>query len=149
MKKFEEISKNFNEIFSELSPGGTGKLILENPEKPFEEGLAIEAKPSGKTLKRAISMSGGEKALIGVAFIFAIQRTRPSSFYVLDEIDAHLDLENQKRVAKVVKRSAERSQIIVITLKDAMMSVADTLIGVNMDESNESHLVSVDLKELS
>ncbi|KXB02494.1 hypothetical protein AKJ43_01635 [candidate division MSBL1 archaeon SCGC-AAA261D19] len=148
METFEEISRNFSEIFSELSPGGSGSLVLDNPERPFEGGLGIEVKPSGKKLRRAISLSGGERALTGVAFIFAIQRARPSSFYVLDEIDAHLDPENQKRVADMVKRSAEESQVIVVTFKDAMMSVGDRLFGVIMDESDISHIVSVDLENL-
>lgn len=148
METYEEISENFTEIFSELSPGGTGRLVLENPEEPLEGGLEIEAKPKGKKLENVASLSGGEKALTGLTFIFAIQKTTPSALYVLDELDAHLDPQNQKGVAKMVKRFAQDSQIIVVTLRDSMMSVADKLFGVSMDDEDISHIVSVDLKEI-
>lgn len=149
MRTFNEISRNFSEIFSELSPGGTARLVLENPEEPLEGGLEIEAKPAGKELLRTNSMSGGEKALTALAFIFALQRARPTAFYVLDEIDAHLDPENLQRVAKMLQLSSKQSQIVVITLRDAMMSVADRLLGISMDETNESHIVSVELAGLA
>ena len=145
MKTFDGISRNFGEIFSELSPGGTARLILENQEHPLDGGLEIEAKPKGKELVRVGAMSGGEKALTALAFIFAIQRVRPTTFYVLDEIDAHLDDENLRRVAKMLHKSSNRSQILVVTLRDTMMSVADRLFGVSMDSSGVSSLVSVEL----
>jgi len=149
MKTFNEISRNFGEIFSELSPGGTAKLILENQERPLDGGLEIEAKPSGKELVRVGAMSGGEKALTALALIFAIQRVRPTTFYVLDEIDAHLDDENLRRVAKMLHKSSQRSQILVVTLRDTMMSVADRLFGVSMDSGGVSHMVSVELTGLA
>jgi chromosome segregation ATPase len=145
MKTFNEISRSFGEIFSELSPGGTARLVLENQERPLEGGLEIEAKPAGKELVRVGALSGGEKALTALAFIFAIQRVRPTTFYVLDEIDAHLDDENLRRVAELLHKSSRRSQILVVTLRDTMMSVADRLFGVSMDSSGISHLVSVEL----
>jgi chromosome segregation ATPase len=144
MRTFDQISKNFSETFSELSPGGTAKFILENPEHPLEGGLVIEAKPAGKKVfSRA--MSGGERALTALAFIFAIQRTKPTALYILDEIDAHLDPENRQRVAQLLHRSSKQSQIILVTLHDAMMAVADRLFGVSMDESGVSHLLAVEL----
>ena len=145
METFEEISRNFTQIFSELSPGGTARLLLENPERPLEGGLEIEAKPAGKELTRIDSMSGGEKALTALAFIFAIQRAKPAALYVLDEIDAHLDPENLGRVARMLQRSSKNSQVIVVTLRDSMMSVADRLFGVHMDKTGVSHFVSVEL----
>jgi len=149
MKTFNEISRSFGEIFSELSPGGTARLVLENQEHPLDGGLEIEAKPAGKELLRVNAMSGGEKALTALAFIFAIQRVRPTTFYVLDEIDAHLDDENLRRVAEMLHRSSHRSQILVVTLRDTMMSVADRLFGVSMDSDKVSHLVSVELAGLA
>lgn len=145
MKTFNEISRSFGEIFGELSPGGTARLVLENQEHPLDGGLEIEAKPAGKELVRVGAMSGGEKALTALAFIFAIQRVRPTTFYVLDEIDAHLDDENLRRVAEMLHKSSHRSQVLVVTLRDTMMSVADRLFGVSMDSSGMSHLVSVEL----
>ena len=149
MKTFNELSRNFGEIFNELSPGGTARLILENQERPLDGGLEIEAKPSGKELVRVGAMSGGEKALTALALIFAIQRVRPTTFYVLDEIDAHLDDENLRRVAKMLHKSSQRSQILVVTLRDTMMSVADRLFGVSMDSGGVSHMVSVELTGLA
>ena len=144
MRTFDQISKNFSEIFSELSPGGTAKFILENPEHPLDGGLVIEAKPAGKEVfSRA--MSGGERALTALAFIFAIQRAKPTALYILDEIDAHLDPDNRQRVAQLLHRSSKQSQIILVTLHDAMMAVADRLFGVSMDESGVSRMLSVEL----
>lgn len=145
MEEFEKISQSFSEIFAELSPGGTARLILQNVERPLEGGIEIEARPAGKEAVRVEAMSGGEKALTALAFIFAIQKARPSTLYVLDEIDAHLDDVNLRRVANLLKRSSSKSQIILITLKDAMMSFADRLFGVSMDDNGVSRLVSVDL----
>ncbi|MCS7131629.1 MAG: chromosome segregation protein SMC, partial [Hadesarchaea archaeon] len=149
MRTFEEISKNFGRIFGELSPGGTARLVLENPERPLEGGLEIEAKPAGKELVRVEAMSGGERALTALAFIFAVQRAKPTALYVLDEIDAHLDDENLKRVAELLRRSSRETQIVVVTLRDAMMSVADRLFGVSMDGNGISRVVSVELAGLA
>jgi chromosome segregation protein len=145
MHTFEKVSENFSQIFSELSPGGRARLVLENPEHPLEGGLEIEANPAGK-IARISAMSGGEKALTALAFIFALQRMKPTAIYVLDEIDAHLDDENLRRVAQMLKRLAGNSQIIVVTLHEGMMAVADRLFGVSMDKAGVSRLFSVDLK---
>lgn len=149
MKTFNEISENFGKIFSELSPGGSARLILENPEHPLDGGLEIEAKPAGKEVVHVGAMSGGERALTALAFIFSIQRARPTALYVLDEIDAHLDDENLRRVAEMLRRSSRETQIVVVTLRDSMMSVADRLFGVSMDSSGVSRLVSVELAGLA
>ena len=147
MKTFNEISRHFGEIFSQLSPGGFGELVLENKDAPFDGGLDIKAKPQGKEVSYVGSISGGEKALTALAFIFALQRYRPTTFYVLDEIDAHLDPQNRKRVAEMLYKFSRESQIVVITLHDAMMSVADRLFGVTM-ENEISRLFSVELSGL-
>jgi len=144
MNTFSQISKNFSEIFSELSPEGTARLILENPERPLDGGLEIEAKPAGKRVRTG-AMSGGEEALTALAFIFAIQRAKPTSLYVLDEIDAHLDPENRQRVAEMLRLSSKQTQIVLITLHDAMMAAADRLFGVSMDGSGVSRMLSVEL----
>jgi len=148
MQTFNEISRYFSEIFSELSPGGMGRLVLENEENPFDGGLEIEAKPAGKSTQVG-ALSGGEKALTALAFIFALQRFRPTALYVLDEIDAHLDDRNLRRVAELIRRSSRESQVILVTLHDSMMSVADRLFGVTMDKSGVSNLFSVELAGLA
>ena len=146
MRTLEEIAKNFSELFAKLSPGGSARLILENPEDPFSGGLEIEAKPAGKDVKRIEAMSGGEKALTALAFVFAIQRYKPAPFYLFDEIDAHLDDANVKRVADLIKDSSQSSQFIVITLRDVMMANADKIIGVSM-RNGISRVVSLSLEK--
>jgi len=149
MQTFNEISQHFSKIFSELSPGGVARLVLENEGNPFEGGLEIEAKPAGKEIARVGALSGGEKALTALALIFALQRFRPTTFYVLDEIDAHLDPQNLHRVAEMIRRSTRESQVILVTLHDSMMSVADRLFGVTMEKSGVSRLFSVELAGLA
>lgn len=145
---FFNVAENFARIFAELSPGGSGSLILENEEEPFEGGLEIEASPQGKELKRVEAMSGGEKALTALAFVFAVQQYKPAPFYVFDEIDAHLDDENAARVADLIKKASENTQFIVITLRDVVMAAADLLYGVSMKEQ-VSKIVSVELEKIA
>ncbi|MDI6642867.1 MAG: chromosome segregation SMC family protein [Candidatus Hodarchaeaceae archaeon] len=144
MKAFNEISRHFSEIYSELSPTGTAELVLENEVAPFEGGLEIKARPEGTEVPYVGELSGGQKALTALAFIFALQRYQPTTFYVMDEIDAHLDPQNRKRVAEMLRRFSRESQILVITLHDAIMSVADRLFGV-AKENGVSRLFSVEL----
>ncbi|ASJ11010.1 chromosome segregation protein SMC [Thermococcus sp. P6] len=146
MQTLREIARNFSELFSKLSPGGSARLILENPEDPFSGGLDIEAKPAGKDVKRIEAMSGGEKALTALAFVFAIQHYKPAPFYLFDEIDAHLDDANVKRVADLIKEASRESQFIVITLRDVMMANADKIIGVSM-RNGVSRVVSLSLEK--
>ena len=146
MQTLSEIAKNFSELFAKLSPGGSARLILENPEDPFAGGLEIEAKPAGKDVKRIEAMSGGEKALTALAFVFAIQRYKPAPFYLFDEIDAHLDDANVKRVADLIKEASQNSQFIVITLRDVMMANADKIIGVSM-RNGVSRVVALSLEK--
>ncbi|WP_456420501.1 chromosome segregation protein SMC [Thermococcus sp.] len=146
LQTLEAIARNFSELFAKLSPGGEARLILENPEDPFAGGLEIEAKPAGKDVKRIEAMSGGEKAIIALAFVFAIQRYKPAPFYLLDEIDAHLDDANVKRVADLIKEASKESQFIVITHRDVMMANADRIIGVTM-RNGVSKVVSLSLEK--
>ncbi len=146
MQTLRAIAENFSELFAKLSPGGSARLILENPDDPFAGGLEIEAKPAGKDVKRIEAMSGGEKALTALAFVFAIQRYKPAPFYLFDEIDAHLDDANVKRVADLIKEASEHSQFIVITLRDVMMANAEKIIGVSM-YNGVSRVVSLSLEK--
>lgn len=146
MEAFNSIAANFERIFAKLSPGGVGRLLLENNDDPFQGGLDIQARPAGKEVNAIDSMSGGEKALTALAFIFAVQAYKPSPFYILDEIDAHLDDDNVKRVAELISETSKESQFVVVTLRDSMMAQADELIGVSMDESGVSKVVGVRLE---
>ncbi|NJE29562.1 chromosome segregation protein SMC [Thermococcus sp. 18S1] len=146
LQTLSEIAKNFSELFAKLSPGGSARLILENEDDPFAGGLEIEAKPAGKDVKRIEAMSGGEKALTALAFVFAIQRYKPAPFYLFDEIDAHLDDANVKRVADLIKEASQNSQFIVVTLRDVMMANADKIIGVSM-RKGVSRVVALSLEK--
>ena len=148
LEAYWKVAENFARIFAELSPGGSGSLSLEDQEDPFSGGLDIEASPQGKELKRVEAMSGGEKALTALAFVFSVQQYKPAPFYVFDEIDAHLDDENVARVAGLIKRASENTQFIVITLRDVMMAAADILYGVSMKEGI-SKIVSVELERIA
>jgi chromosome segregation ATPase len=147
MKTFNEISKHFTQIFRELSPNGDAMLKLENEQSPFDGGLEIIARPEGSGTSYIGSLSGGQMALTALAFIFALQRYRPTTFYVLDEIDAHLDPKNRTRVAEMLRQLSRESQIVVVTLHDAVMSVADRLFGVTK-ENGISRIYAVELSNV-
>lgn len=136
---FNAINRNFMEIFAQLSDG-TGELVLENPENPFEGGMHIHVKPHGKPIQRLESMSGGEKSLVAISLIFAIQRFKPAPFYVFDEIDMFLDGVNVDRVARLIKDNSKDAQFIVVSLRKPMIEKADSIIGVTM--SNNTTIVT-------
>ncbi len=143
MKTFDIISENFVNMFKRIATKGTAYLELENKEKPFEAGVNIKVKISGKKFLDIRSLSGGEKTLTALAFIFAIQEYEPASFYVLDEVDAALDKRNSEQVARLIKDYSEKAQYIIISHNDGMISEADTLYGVSMDENGISKVVSL------
>lgn len=134
MRTINRINVSFNDIFNELA-NGNARLILENTEDIFEGGVNIEAHPDGKTLKTLELMSGGEKALTALAFIFAIQQSEPQPFYVLDEIDATLDVKNVDKVGRLLAKMSSgtsefgKAQFIVISHRDILMAKAETIYG--------------------
>ncbi|NPV51112.1 MAG: chromosome segregation protein SMC [Candidatus Methanofastidiosum sp.] len=148
LKTFNEIASNFSEIFSDISPEGTAQLLLENQDNPFDGGIIIDAKPLGKNVKAAVSLSGGEKAITALSLIFAIQRHKPSPFYILDEVDANLDDANVERTADMINRQAEKTQFIVITLREGMMSRAERLFGVSMHKKGLSSMVALEVEKI-
>ncbi|MCS4541033.1 MAG: chromosome segregation protein SMC [Euryarchaeota archaeon] len=144
MEAFEAINRSFKEIFSQLSPEGEAELILENYGDPFEGGLEIRAKPAGKEVRSIESMSGGEKTLTALAFVFGLARYKPAPFYVLDEADMFLDGDNGEKFANLVKEFSKSAQFIVVSFRESMVSSADQLIGVAMQDAG-SDIVSVKL----
>ncbi len=146
MKTFLEVSSHFEGLFKKLSPGGMAHLLLENPEDPFAGGLEIQAKPKGKELQNMTALSGGEKTLTALAYIFAMQQVRPAPFYVLDEVDAALDKVNSEALGGMIAELAQNktAQFIVISHNDAVYSKADTLYGVTMSETG-SQIVGVEM----
>ncbi|MEE8401057.1 MAG: AAA family ATPase, partial [Candidatus Hydrothermarchaeaceae archaeon] len=145
MEVFENIAMNFRRIYSLLSDGGAADLFLDE-EAPLDGGLQIQARPKGKNPQYIELMSGGEKTLTALSFIFAIQRYRPAPFYVFDEIDMFLDDNNVAKISDLLRESAKEAQFLVVSLKDNIMTGANQLFGVSMD-SGVSKLVGVELEE--
>lgn len=133
-KTFDKINENFQRIFESLFKKGKAYLQLDNPDNPFEEGLSVKVKITGNRYMDIKSLSGGEKALTALSFIFAIQEHQPASFYILDEIDAALDKQNSETLSKLIRNYADKAQYILISHNDALISEADTLFGVSMNE---------------
>ena len=147
-KTFEIINKNFNETFKELFRGGNASLKLTDPENILETGIEIDACPPGKKLKNISLLSGGEKTFTAISLLFAILKSRPVPFCVLDEVEAALDEVNVDSFGQYVKRLQEKTQFIIITHKKKTMEYANTLYGITMQESGVSKLVSVKLESL-
>jgi chromosome segregation protein len=142
MAAFDGINVNFRDTFHSLSDG-EGELVLENEEDPLSGGMTIRARPARKSFHRLEAMSGGEKSLTALSFIFAIQRFRPAPFYALDEIDMFLDGANVERVAKLIKGISGSAQFIVVSLRKPMIQEAKYVVGVTMQEDNISTVTGV------
>ena len=146
LKTYNALNENFQDIFHKLSEG-EGTLILENEEKPFEGGLDIEAQPRDKKKQRLAGMSGGEKALTALAFVFAIQKYMPAPFYAFDEVDASLDGINVEKLAHIVQSQAESTQFIVVSHRKPMIEAAHRTIGVTQKEKGISKVTGVKLRD--
>jgi len=150
MQSYDAVNKNFKVIYEQLSGGGEAYMGLENGDDPFLGGLTINAKPKNGKLLRLEALSGGEKSLTALAFIFAIQEYQPSPFYVLDEVDMYLDSVNAEMVAKRIKASSGRAQFIQVSLRKVTLATADHLIGVTRPPSGISKVImQPDLDEVS
>jgi len=147
---FEQINENFKITFKELFGGGKAELQInyEEGEDPLNAGIEIVACPPGKKLTKISLLSGGERALTAIAILFAILKSHPMPFCILDEIEAALDDANVDRFASYLKRFAEETQFIVITHRKPTMNQADSLFGVTMQEKGVSKIVSVKLAEV-
>ena len=146
LKTYNALNENFKDIFHKLSEG-EGTLILENPEKPFEGGLDIEAQPRDKKKQRLMGMSGGEKALTALSFVFAIQKYMPAPFYAFDEVDASLDGINVEKLANIVQSQSEKTQFIVVSHRKPMIESANRTIGVTQKEKGISKVTGVKLRD--
>ena len=144
MDSFDEINEQFENIFERLS-SGTGHLHLEDEDDPFEGGLTMKAQPGDKPIQRLAAMSGGEKSLTALAFIFAIQRHNPAPFYALDEIDAFLDAKNADLVGELVDELASEAQFVVVSHRSALLERSERAIGVMMQGDNVSAVTGIDL----
>ncbi|MEM4246002.1 MAG: chromosome segregation protein SMC [Candidatus Bathyarchaeia archaeon] len=145
---FNQVNQNFSEIFSAVTEGGSGRLVLENEEEPFSGGIEVLLRFPGKEEFSISGASGGERSVATVCFIIALQAIHPMPFYMFDEIDAHLDPLNSQRLADELKKRSAGSQFILISLKDTTISRADKVYGVYI-ESGGSKIVSLPLKEVA
>lgn len=143
MKSFNAVNKNFRRIFSDLSTKGEAYLELEDPETVFEGGMVLRVKITGNRFMDLKSLSGGEKSLTALAFIFSVQEYEPASFYVLDEVDAALDKHNSEKLAKLISKYAANAQYVVISHNDAIISEGSTLYGISMNEHTISNVTSL------
>ena len=146
LETFDLINEKLNEVFPRLFGGGLAKLILKEPHLPLETGVEFMIHPPGKKLTRLSLLSGGEKALAAIAFIFSIFLIKPAAFCLLDEIDAPLDDANVYRFNDLLKVIGEKSQIVMITHNKRSMEFADTLFGITMEEKGISKIVSVNFE---
>tara|TARA_Y100000310_G_scaffold329780_1_gene400262 strand:+ start:6208 stop:9699 length:3492 start_codon:yes stop_codon:yes gene_type:complete len=143
MKTFKTTNDHFKRIFGTLYSKGTAFLELQNPNKPFDAGMDIKVKLSGRRYLDIKSLSGGEKTLTALAFIFSIQEHQPASFYVLDEIDAALDKNNSEKLSKLVASYADRAQYVMVSHNDSVIAEADSLYGVSMTSEGISKVTSL------
>ncbi|MEI8105591.1 MAG: AAA family ATPase [Actinomycetes bacterium] len=140
---FAAVERHFTDVAATLFPGGEGRLLLTDPEDESEEhGIEVELRPAGKRVTRLSLLSGGEKALGAIAFLFALFLARPSPFYLLDEVEAALDDTNIGRFTSLLRRYADQAQFIVITHQKRTMEAADVLYGVTMGPDGVSQIVS-------
>jgi chromosome segregation protein len=142
---YADTAREFEQLFARLFPGGQGNLVLTEPDDMLATGIEIEARPPGKKVKRLSLLSGGERSLTAIAYLFAIFKARPSPFYVLDEVEAALDDTNLQRLLGVFEELRESSQLIVITHQRRTMECADALYGITMRGDGVSTVISQQL----
>ena len=143
MGAYDGVSGHFTGLHKKVAAKNFAVLELENPDKPFEGGVTVRIVDEKGRKTSLASLSGGEKTLVALAFIFAIQEHDPAPFYLLDEIDAALDKVNSEKVAKLLKEYSQKAQVVVITHNDAVISEADQIYGVSMNAEKMSNVVSV------
>ena len=142
MEAFTAVDGHFRAIFAGLSEG-EGHLQLENPEAPLEGGLTLVAHPKGKAVRRLAAMSGGEKSLTALSFLFALQRFRPSPFYALDEVDSFLDGVNVERLAALIAAQSADAQFLVVSHRRPMIGAATRTIGVTQARGAHTQVVGL------
>jgi len=150
MKTYEALDSHFRKFFSALTVKGEAFLELENKENPIAEdaGVTIKVKITHDKFLDVRSLSGGEKSLTALAFIFAIQEFEPAPFYIFDEVDAALDKRNSEKLAKLIKQYSSRAQYIVISHNDSIISEGDVLYGISINvEKAISTAVSLNFEE--
>lgn len=143
---FADVSQNFQDLFETLFPGGKGRLKLTDPEDLLGTGIEVEARPSGKNVRKLSLLSGGERSLTALAYLFAVFRARPSPFYVMDEVEAALDDVNLHRFLDLIHEFRQEAQLIIVSHQKRTMEAADCLYGVTMEPGGSSRVISEKVK---
>ncbi len=138
---FADVSTHFTALFATLFPGGAGKLMLTNPDDLLNTGVEVEAKPGGKNVKKLSLLSGGERSLTALAFLFAVFRSRPSPFYVMDEVEAALDDVNLRRFLGLIDEFRQEAQLLIVSHQKRTMEAGDSLLGISMQPGGSSKVV--------
>jgi chromosome segregation protein len=138
---YSDVRDNFEKLFGGLFPGGQGKLILTSPDDLLNTGIEVEAKPSGKNVKKLSLLSGGERSLTALAFLFAVFRSRPSPFYVMDEVEAALDDVNLHRFLTLIDEFRKDAQLLIVSHQKRTMEAGDCLLGVTMQPGGSSRVI--------
>jgi chromosome segregation protein len=136
------VSRHFDQLFATLFPGGSGRISLTDPDDMLNTGIEIEARPSGKNTRRLSLLSGGERSLTALAYLFAVFRARPSPFYLLDEVEAALDDVNLHRFLDLIHEFRDEAQLVIVSHQKRTMEAADCLYGVSMPPGGSSRVVS-------
>ncbi|MDQ1364335.1 MAG: chromosome segregation protein, partial [Acidimicrobiaceae bacterium] len=139
---YADVADNFERLFTTLFPGGQGRLRLTDPDHLLETGIDVEARPSGKNVRRLSLLSGGERSLTALALLFAVFRSRPSPFYLMDEVEAALDDVNLLRFLDLLREFRQEAQLLVVSHQKRTMEAADWLYGVTMQPGGSSVVVS-------
>jgi chromosome segregation protein len=142
---FTEVAAAYEKYFLVLFPGGRGRIRLADGDDPYS-GVTIDAQPLGKKVSSMSLLSGGERSLAALAFLFAVFEARPSPFYVLDEVEAALDDANLRRFLRVVDEFRQRAQLIIVTHQQQTMEAADVLYGVTMEPGGSSQAVRKEMR---
>jgi chromosome segregation protein len=142
---FTEVAAAYEKYFQVLFPGGRGRIRLIDPDDP-RSGVSIDAQPLGKKVSQMTLLSGGERSLAALAFLFAVFEARPSPFYVLDEVEAALDDANLRRFLRIVDEFRQRAQLIVVTHQQQTMEAADVLYGVTMEPGGSSQALRKEMR---
>jgi chromosome segregation protein len=138
---YTDVAAAFEALFQELFPGGDGRLVATDPEDILATGIEIDARPGRKRVKRISLLSGGERALTALAFLFAIFKARPSPFYLMDEVEPALDDVNLHRFLRLIRGFVDDSQVLIVTHQKRTMEVAQMMYGVSMSREGTSRVV--------
>jgi len=137
-----DVNEHFSALVAMLFPGGTGRLVLLDPDDLLNTGVEIEVRPAGRNVRRVSLLSGGERSMAALAFLFAVFRSRPSPFYLMDEVEAALDDVNLSRFLALVHEFRDEAQLLIVSHQKRTMETGDALYGVTMAPGGSSQVVS-------